>query len=191
MAKYLEQFDGVQDPKDKMKLLIQASKELKDFPESSKVAANRVMGCTSQVWIDALLDSNGILQFSGTSDSELTRGLCAILVDVLSGLKPEEFLEVWPKPFNLVSGFSILNCSFPQVDETMFMSLNLGPALLTPSRANGFANMLETMRRRTRSLICQLPRFPSLVITADSLEPQGTFAEAQAKYLRPESCQVC
>ncbi len=52
-------------------------------------------------------------------------------------------------------------------------ALGLGPALLAPSRANGFANMLEAMRRRARLLVSELPRFPSLRITADALEPQG------------------
>jgi hypothetical protein len=40
----------------------------------------------------------------------------------------------------------------------------------------------------------QLPlhahRFPSLLITADSLTPQGAFAEAQAQYLAPAPDQV-
>ena len=80
-----------------------------------------------------------------------------------------------------------------QVDDTLLQSLALGPAVLQPSRANGFANMLETMRRRTRALAPGgrlLPRFPSLLVTADRLVPQGAFAEAQAQYLAPEQKQV-
>jgi quinolinate synthase len=122
-----------------------------------------------QVWIQAELDASGRVQFSGTSDSELTRGLCALLVGALSGLTPDEVLAV---------------------DDSALQGLNLGPALLGPSRVNGFANMLETMRRRTRMLLRQLPRFPSLLVTADSLTPQGAFAEAQAQYLEPDPAQV-
>ena len=80
-----------------------------------------------------------------------------------------------------------------QVDDTLLQSLALGPAVLQPSRANGFANMLETMRRLTRALAPGdrlLPRFPSLLVTADRLVPQGAFAEAQAQYLAPEQKQV-
>ncbi len=44
-----ERFAGVPDPKDKARLLLEAAKGLKPFPESSKVATNRVMGCTAQV----------------------------------------------------------------------------------------------------------------------------------------------
>ena len=53
--------------------------------------------------------------------------------------------------------------------------------------------MLETMRRRTRALAPGgrlLPLFPSLLVTADRLVPQGAFAEAQAQYLAPEQKQV-
>ena len=60
------------------------------------MAANRVMGCTAQVWATAALDPHGRVQFGGDSDSELTRGLCALLVQGLSGLTPEEVLQVRP-----------------------------------------------------------------------------------------------
>lgn len=48
-----------------------------------------------QVWVAAELDpATGRLRFSGDSDSELTKGLCSILVEGLSGLTPEEVLQV-------------------------------------------------------------------------------------------------
>ncbi len=69
--------------------------------------------------------------------------------------------------------------------------LQLGPAVLTPSRANGFINMLEAMRKRARVLSgAFLPTFPSLRVSADAIEPQGAFAVAQAKYLEPDPVQV-
>jgi hypothetical protein len=62
--------------------------------------------------------------------------------------------------------------------------------MMGPSRANGLANMLDTIKRRTRALVKDLPFFPSLRITASELRPQGTFAEVQAQYLRPDQLQV-
>ena len=72
----------------------------------------------------------------------------------------------------------------------MMSALRLGPGVMAPSRTNGFLNMLETMRKRTVMLTEQLPRFPSLTITADEISPQGSFAEAQAQYLAPNAAEV-
>lgn len=78
-----------------------------------------------------------------------------------------------------------------QVEPEALIALNLGPAVLTPSRNNGFLNMLEAMKKRVRLLTGEkLPRFPSLRISADAIEPQGEFAVAQARYLEPDQAQV-
>ena len=77
-----------------------------------------------------------------------------------------------------------------QVKPEMLSALKLGPGVMAPSRTNGFLNMLETMRKRTVMLTEQLPRFPSLSITASEIIPQGTFAEAQAQYLAPNADEV-
>ena len=47
-----------------------------------------------QVWVSAEMDSDGSVHFAADSDSELTRGLAAVLVEALSGLTPEEILQV-------------------------------------------------------------------------------------------------
>ena len=78
-----------------------------------------------------------------------------------------------------------------QVEPEALSELQLGPAVLTPSRNNGFLNMLEAMRKRTRALSGgPLPSFPSLRISAADITPQGTFAEAQAQFLHPIPAQV-
>ena len=77
-----------------------------------------------------------------------------------------------------------------QVEPSAFAPLGLGPDVVTPSRAINFANLLETARKRVLTLVEQPPRFPSLVISAERLEPQGDFAKAQAQYLMPNAAQV-
>lgn len=49
---------------------------------------------TLQVWVSAQLDAAGRVQFAADSDAELTRGLAALLVQGLSGLTPDEVLQV-------------------------------------------------------------------------------------------------
>lgn len=65
-------------PQDRLKLLLEAGRAASlaspPFPDEEKIAVNRVLGCTSQVWITARLDDKGHLQFKGTSDSTLTLG---------------------------------------------------------------------------------------------------------------------
>lgn len=51
-------------------------------------------------------------------------------------------------------------------------------------------NMLEAAKKRVRLLTEELPKFPSLLISADEVVPQGRFAEAQAEYLEPNQQQV-
>ncbi len=78
-----------------------------------------------------------------------------------------------------------------QVEPEALTALQLGPAVLTPSRANGFMNMLEAMRKRARALSgAFLPTFPSLRVTANDVTPQGAFAIAQAQFLEPDPAQV-
>lgn len=90
----VDEFQSMSDPKERYKLLLKYARTLPALDAAKKVPANRVMGCTSEVWMTARLDDSNRIQFSGDSDSELTRGLCALLVQLMSGLKPEEVLQV-------------------------------------------------------------------------------------------------
>ncbi|EIE23775.1 hypothetical protein COCSUDRAFT_23649 [Coccomyxa subellipsoidea C-169] len=166
-----EQFEASGGPKERAQLLLQLAKALPPFPADARTMGNRVMGCTAQVWVHAELDAAGRLQFAADSDSEITRGLAAVLVSSLSGLTPSQVLEV-------------------HITEAL-SALQLGQAVLTPSRANGFMNMLEAMRKRARALSgAFLPTFPSLRVTANDVTPQGAFAIAQAQFLEPDPAQV-
>jgi len=70
-------------------------------------------------------------------------------------------------------------------------SLGFGEGVLTPSRTNGFLNMVEALRTRARRLADPVAvEFPSLRISAGGLEPRGAFAEAQARFLEPDAARV-
>jgi quinolinate synthase len=123
-----------------------------------------------QVWVDAALEPEGGVRLRAASDSAVTAGLAAVLVSCLSGLRPADILALEP--------------------SALLPRLGLGPAVLTRSRTAGLANLLEALQRHTRRLVTDLPQFPSLLIRADGVQPQGQFAEVQAQYLQPDSQQV-
>ena len=47
-----------------------------------------------QVWVTTELDREGKVRLHADSDSQLTKGMAAVVVAALSGLSPEELLQV-------------------------------------------------------------------------------------------------
>ncbi|KAG2429256.1 hypothetical protein HXX76_011025 [Chlamydomonas incerta] len=165
------------DAKEALRRLLDAGNGLDPLPAAARTASNRVMGCTAQVWVAAETDAAGRMAFQGWSDSEISRGLVALLVRGFSGCTPDE----------------VMQASAAEVQQRL--SRVLGRGVLPPSRANGLGNMLESVRKRAALTAAaaagrQLDVFPSLLITADALTPQGSFAEAQARYLAPDAGAV-
>ncbi|MBE9014114.1 SufE family protein [Pseudanabaenaceae cyanobacterium LEGE 13415] len=118
------------EPKRKYELLITLAQRLKPFPETEKTPENKVSGCASQVFVVADLD-DGKVQFQGDSDSQLVKGLVALLVEGLSGLSPQEVVDLSPE-FIKATGLDVS---------------------LTPSRANGFYNILAKMKQKSQTLM--------------------------------------
>ena len=151
------------------RLLLRFAQALPPMPQGARCDANRVMGCTAQVWLTLELRPDGRVALHADSDAELTKGLCAVLALGLSGLTPDEVVAV---------------------DPACLLALGLGDAVLTRSRTNGFLNMLEAAKKRARELSGALPRFPSLLISRRGTSAQGAFAEAQDAFLRPDPATV-
>ncbi|KAH7445939.1 hypothetical protein KP509_01G029700 [Ceratopteris richardii] len=76
------------------------------------------------------MDEGKRVYFEAESDSMLTRGLAALLVEGLSGALAVEILKISP-------------------DFIQMLGLNQS---LTPSRSNGFLNMLKLMQKKTLEL---------------------------------------
>jgi cysteine desulfuration protein SufE len=121
----VQRFGRQADPKRRYELLIGFAKRLKPMDDQSKIPENRVQGCVSQVFISAVWDDNQVF-YTGDSDSQLVKGLVAVLIEGLNGLTPEAILAVTP-------------------DFIQDMGLN---ASLTPSRANGFYNIFQMMKQK-------------------------------------------
>jgi sulfur transfer protein SufE/stress-induced morphogen len=105
-------------------------KTLKPLDAQFKSTENKVQGCVSQVWVRAFLDSDKNVVFEADSDSVLTKGLAALLVKGLSGRPVQEILRVSP-------------------DFVTLLGLQQS---LTPSRNNGFLNMLKLMQKKALQL---------------------------------------
>uniref|UniRef100_A0A2P2N060 Fe-S metabolism associated domain-containing protein n=1 Tax=Rhizophora mucronata TaxID=61149 RepID=A0A2P2N060_RHIMU len=126
-------FQSVQEPKAKYEQLLFYGKNLKPLEAQFKTRVNKVEGCVSQVWVRAYLDGDRNVVFEADSDSVLTKGLAALLVQGLSGRPVEEVLRVSP-------------------DFVVLLGLQQS---LTPSRNNGFLNMLKLMQKKALSLLVE------------------------------------
>lgn len=135
---------------------------------------NRVLGCTAQVWLEVEMVGDKTLVHAD-SDALVTRGLCAVVSRVLSGLSLGELVAMSPERL---------------LKEIGMASAEAASVALTRSRTNGFLNMLESAKKQAHVLQGKQPSFPSLIVSKDSTTAAGSFAEAQQKFLEPDAGQV-
>lgn len=128
LAKLVQRLQRASEPKRKYELLIALAQRLPPFPDEQKTPENKVPGCASQVYITATLEA-GTLQFAGDSDSQLVKGLVALLIEGLNGLPPDTIVQLSPS----------------------FIQLTGLDVSLTPSRSNGFHNIFNTMKLKALS----------------------------------------
>jgi sulfur transfer protein SufE len=74
----------VPDPMARYKQLLFYASKLQPLAAELHTAENKVEGCVSQVWVYPTL-TDGKVYFQADSDSQLTKGLAALLVEGLSG----------------------------------------------------------------------------------------------------------
>lgn len=106
-----------------------AGQKLEPLPDEFRHDAFKVKGCVSQVFVVAEL-VDGALHWRGDSDAAITKGLLALLIEGLEGLTPQQATAIDPA-FIAATGLQ---------------------ASLTPSRANGFLNILRLMQAQAQSL---------------------------------------
>jgi cysteine desulfuration protein SufE len=125
LARIVERFQRRTNPKQRYEQLLWYAKRLKEMSPEDKTPENKVPGCVSQVFITANLE-DGKVWYQGDSDAQLVKGLVALLIEGLNGLTPDEILQISP-------------------DFIQDTGLNVS---LTPSRANGFYNIFQTMKKK-------------------------------------------
>lgn len=148
-------------------------------------------GCASATWIDATLEKDtNALSFRSAAEAALTRGAAAVLCSAASGATPAAVAALTAAEV-AAAGLS---------DESLMAAASGGVGSLA-NRAGGVASLLASLKSRARAAAAiaaastsasaaspsPLSPFPSLVVGAGGrLEPRGAFAEAQARFLKPD-----
>jgi cysteine desulfuration protein SufE len=131
-----DNFALLDDWDDRYRYVIELGRTLEPMPEAEHSAANKVQGCTSQVWLSKQIDrSRGdepLLKYLGDSDAHIVRGLVAILLTLFSGRTPQQVLST-----DAIAVF----------DEFGFREH------LTPQRSNGLRAMVERIRSDAREAL--------------------------------------
>ncbi|KAJ4883989.1 hypothetical protein Rs2_34082 [Raphanus sativus] len=126
------EFRSLTEPIDRVKRLLSYAAALAPLDDSARVPANRVTGCTTQVWLEIKIDEFGRMRFKADSDSEISKGFCSCLIWILDGAKPEEVMGVRGEDLS---------------------EMNVGVHGKVRSRVNTWHNVLMSMQKRTRALV--------------------------------------
>ncbi len=119
----IEDFSVFDDWMDRYQQLIELGKELPPIDEKKKTESYLIKGCQSKVWLDGLL-VDGKIFFTADSDAIITKGIVALLIDVLSGRTPKEI-----------------------IDADLYFIDKIGlKENLSPTRSNGLVSMIKQMK---------------------------------------------
>jgi cysteine desulfuration protein SufE len=124
----IENFTLLEDWDDRYRYVIELGRSLPPLADTDRRDANKVQGCTSQVWLATMVErsaSGAVLDFAGDSDAHIVRGLVAILLAMVSGRPAQDILAADP--------------------IALFEKLGLREHL-TPQRSNGFRAMVKRIR---------------------------------------------
>ena len=118
-----EDFAIFDDWMQKYEYLIDLGKELSPIEEQYKTEDNLIKGCQSRVWLHAEYTKGKII-YTADSDAIMTRGIIAVLINVLSGQSPSE----------------IANAKLDFINKIGLKEQ------LSPTRANGLVSMIKQMK---------------------------------------------
>ena len=130
LSKLVEKLKKSDDPKRKYEFILWLGKKLKEPDSNILIEENKVKGCVSEVFVKANI-KEGKLFWEGYSDALITRGLLSFLISGLNELTPDEVVKV--------------NNKF--IEDTGLK------ASLTPSRSNGFLNILLKMQSQANEFL--------------------------------------
>lgn len=88
----IEEFEGFTDWMDKYQMLIDLGNDLEPLDAKYKTEQNLIDGCLSRVWLQADY-KDGLLYFTADSDALITKGIIALLIEVLSAQTPKDIAD--------------------------------------------------------------------------------------------------
>ncbi len=130
LHKLVEKLKNAEDPKRKYEFILWLGKKLKVPNNSILIPENKVQGCVSEVFVKASFQE-GKLYWEGYSDALITKGLLAFLINGMNELTPKE----------------VVNINNKFIEDTGLK------ASLTPSRSNGFLNILLKMQSQANDFL--------------------------------------
>ena len=119
----IEDFEMFDDWMQKYEYLIDLGKELTPIEEKYKIEDSLIKGCQSRVWLHAERQDDKII-YTADSDAIMTKGIIAILINVLSNQKAEEIVSA---------------------DLSFIDAIGLKEQL-SATRANGLVSMIKKMK---------------------------------------------
>ena len=122
-AEVVDDFSMYDEWLDKYEYLIDLGRRLEAFPEELKTEDRLIKGCQSRVWLDATVEGDRLI-FRADSDAIITTGIISLLIGVYSGRTAREIAD----------------------DDFSFVDRLGLRENLSPTRANGLASMIETIR---------------------------------------------
>ena len=129
LDRMVDKLKSTSDSRRRYEYVLWLAKKLPTLSQESFSDSIKVKGCISEVYVLGEI-CNGKINWKGFSDALITKGLLSLLIEGLNNLSPDEVL-------NIDEGF---------IKET---GLN---SSLTPSRANGFLNILLSMKSQAKEL---------------------------------------
>ena len=125
----IQKLKTTENPRRRYEYVIWLGKKLPLLSEELLTENIKVEGCISEVYVKGEL-IDGRLSWKGYSDALITKGLLTLLIKGLNDLTPEEVLGI----------------------DNRFIEATGLQSSLTPSRANGFLNILLKMKTQAKAL---------------------------------------
>lgn len=119
----IENFNVFDNWVEKYEYLIDLGKDLPKIDDEQMVDSNLIKGCQSRVWLNAT-KLNGKIIFTADSDAIMTKGIIALLINVLSNQSADD-----------ISNSDLYFISKIGLNEQ-----------LSATRANGLSSMIKQMK---------------------------------------------